>query len=65
MTLESAFWIICVYTFASHTFPNKIMKTAIYIKIIQWVPGAISLGIKQPGREADHSPPSSVEVKNA
>jgi hypothetical protein len=26
---------------------------------IQWVPGAISLGVKQPGHEADHSPPSS------
>jgi hypothetical protein len=26
---------------------------------IQWVPGALSLGIKQLGREADHSPPSS------
>jgi hypothetical protein len=25
--------------------------------------GAISLGIKRPGREADHSPPSSAEVK--
>jgi hypothetical protein len=31
---------------------------------IQWVLGALSLGIKQPGREADHSPPSTVEVKN-
>jgi hypothetical protein len=30
---------------------------------IQWVPGAISLGVKRPGREADHSPPSSAEVK--
>jgi hypothetical protein len=30
----------------------------------QWVPGALSLGIKRPGREADHSPPSSSEVKN-
>jgi hypothetical protein len=29
------------------------------------VPGAFSLGIKRPGREADHSPPSSAEVKNA
>jgi hypothetical protein len=28
-------------------------------------PGALSLGIKRPGREADHSPPSSAEVKNA
>jgi hypothetical protein len=27
--------------------------------------GAPSLGVKQPGREADHSPPSSAEVKNA
>jgi hypothetical protein len=32
---------------------------------IQWVPGALSLGVKRPGREADHSPPSIVEVKNA
>jgi hypothetical protein len=32
---------------------------------IQWVPGTISLGVKRPGREADHSPPSSAEVKNA
>jgi hypothetical protein len=30
---------------------------------IQWVPGALSLGVKQPGREADHSPLSSAEVK--
>jgi hypothetical protein len=32
---------------------------------IQWVPGAVSLGIKRPGCEADHTPPSSAEVKNA
>jgi hypothetical protein len=30
---------------------------------IQWVPGALSLDVKQLGREADHSPPSSAEVK--
>jgi hypothetical protein len=30
---------------------------------IQGVPGALSLGIKRPGYEADHSLPSSVEVK--
>jgi hypothetical protein len=30
---------------------------------IQWVAGAISLGVKWPGCEADHSPPSSAEVK--
>jgi hypothetical protein len=26
---------------------------------------ALSLGVKRPGRKADHSPPSSAEVKNA
>jgi hypothetical protein len=31
---------------------------------IQWVPGAVFLGVKRPDREADHSPPSSAEVKN-
>jgi hypothetical protein len=30
---------------------------------IEWVPGAHSLGVKRPGHEADHSPPSSAEVK--
>jgi hypothetical protein len=32
---------------------------------IQWVPGALSLGVKRPGREADHSPPLSAGVKTA
>jgi hypothetical protein len=31
---------------------------------IQWAPGALSLGVKQLEYEADHSPPSSAEVKN-
>jgi hypothetical protein len=30
---------------------------------VQWVPGAISLGVKRQGREADHSPPPGAEVK--
>jgi hypothetical protein len=30
---------------------------------IQWVPGALSLGVKWLGREADHSTPSSAEIK--
>jgi hypothetical protein len=30
---------------------------------IQWVPGALSLGVKRLGREADRSPPSSADVK--
>jgi hypothetical protein len=30
---------------------------------IRCVPGALSLGVKRLGREADHSPPSSAQVK--
>jgi hypothetical protein len=30
---------------------------------LQWVLGALTLGVKRPGREADHSPPSSAEVE--
>jgi hypothetical protein len=30
---------------------------------IQWVPGAPSLGVKRPEREADHPPPNSADVK--
>jgi hypothetical protein len=29
----------------------------------QWVPGALSPGVKLPGRGDDHSPPASAEVK--
>jgi len=32
---------------------------------IQWVPGALSLGVKLLGREADNLPPSSADIKNA
>jgi hypothetical protein len=32
---------------------------------IQWVSGALSLGVKRPGREANHSPPSSQRVRGA
>jgi hypothetical protein len=32
---------------------------------IQWVPGTLYLGVKRPGREADHSSQFSAEVKNA
>jgi hypothetical protein len=31
---------------------------------IQWVLGALSLWVKWPGREVNHSPPSNAEVKN-
>jgi hypothetical protein len=32
---------------------------------IQWISEALSLGVKLLGREADHSPPSSAEVKES
>jgi hypothetical protein len=32
---------------------------------IQCVPRAVSSGVKRPGREADHSPPTSAEVKES
>jgi len=32
---------------------------------IQQVPGALSLGVKQWGHEASHSPPYRLEAKNA
>jgi hypothetical protein len=32
--------------------------------LIHWVPGALSLGVKRPGREVGYSPLSSAEVKN-
>jgi hypothetical protein len=30
---------------------------------IQWVPGTVSPGVKRPGCEADHSPPTNAEFK--
>jgi hypothetical protein len=32
---------------------------------MQWIPGVFFRGVKWPGLEADHSPPSNVEVKGA
>jgi len=29
---------------------------------MQWVPGALSLGVERPRREADHSAPSNAEA---
>jgi hypothetical protein len=31
---------------------------------VQWIPGALSLGMEWLGREADHSPPSTAQVKD-
>jgi hypothetical protein len=40
------------------------VQTASGAPPIQCVPAAISLEVNRPGREDDHSPPSSAEVKN-
>jgi hypothetical protein len=48
---------IFLFTTASRTALGPTQST------IQWVQGAVSLGLKRPGREAGHSPPSSAEVK--
>jgi hypothetical protein len=42
---------------------SPIISSTYGINFIQWVPGALSLWVKRPGREADHSSPSSAEVK--
>jgi hypothetical protein len=62
-------WMIGVLGFDSQRwlgiFPITASRTALGPNQppIQWVPGALSLGIKRPRCEADHSPPSSAEVK--
>jgi hypothetical protein len=44
--------------FSSPDRPDRSMQPP-----IQWVPGALSPGVKRSGREVDHSPPASAEVK--
>jgi hypothetical protein len=48
---------ICLFTTASRKALGSTQPP------IQWITGALSLKVKRPGRETDHSPPSSVEVK--
>jgi hypothetical protein len=55
-------YINCEYLIFLFTTASK-MALGPTLPPIQWVPGALSLGIKRPGREADHSPQSSTEVK--
>jgi hypothetical protein len=52
-------WRLEIFLFTS-TFRTALGPTQ---PPIQWVPGALSLGLKRPGHEADHSPPSSAKVK--
>jgi hypothetical protein len=54
--------------------PNRCQATGLYVTIysqhppyqmspVQWTPGALFIGIKRLGREASHTPQSSVEIK--
>jgi hypothetical protein len=62
-----------LYRLSPETFGYTRARVCVYIFIlpnlwptqppIQWVPGALSLGVKRPGREADHSPSSNAEVE--
>jgi hypothetical protein len=56
MHFSSLLWLLHV----SHINPPSFYDHNCHI---QWLPGALSLGVKRPGREADSSPPSSAEVK--
>jgi hypothetical protein len=44
--------------FSSPPRPDRLCGT-------QWVPAAVSPGVKRPASEADCSPPSNAEVKNS
>jgi hypothetical protein len=59
---ECSVWILSPEMCRTLTF-NFIMLLLEYQLPIQWVPGALSLGVKRLGLEVDHSPPSSAEVK--
>jgi hypothetical protein len=50
--------IVCVLTVLHENMDNFTLSAP-----IQWVPGTVSPEVKRPGREADHSPPTSAEVK--
>jgi hypothetical protein len=50
--------------FSSPPHPDRIWVPPTQLPI-QWVPAESFPGVKRPGREADHSPPSSTEVNNA
>jgi hypothetical protein len=47
--------------FSSPDRPDRLLRST--QPPIQWVPGALSPGVKRPGRGVDHSPPTSAEVK--
>jgi hypothetical protein len=57
-SIPGRFWNVFLLTTASRTVLGPTQPS------IQRLSGALSLGVKRPEREVDHSPPSSAEVKN-
>jgi hypothetical protein len=49
------FLALCLSTSITYFLPTSELQ-------IHWVSGALLLGVKRPGREANHSPPSSAEL---
>jgi hypothetical protein len=68
-TQSGNFWIhprICSDRTELNVVPSVSFNKLYFVQPpIQWVPGALSLGVERPGLEADHSPPTNSEVKNA
>jgi hypothetical protein len=54
-----SWWGLGIFLFDTKSRPALVLTQP----PIQWVPGALSVGVKRPGRETDHSPPSIAEVK--
>jgi hypothetical protein len=52
--------------YGQNLFPIHIVRTGSVVHSASYptLPGALSLEVKRPGREADHSPPTGAEVKN-
>jgi hypothetical protein len=48
---------------ASKSEARNLRKVNYWSVHLNEVPGALSPGVKRPGREVDHSPPTSAEVK--
>jgi len=57
-------FVTCTGNFSLFTTVSRpaVWSSQVYI---QWVPGIRTPGVKRPRHEADHSRPSSAEVKNA
>jgi hypothetical protein len=53
----------CWEYFSSPPYPERLWSPSSLLSNGYW--GVLSPGLKRPAREADHSPPTSAEVKNA